>query len=371
MAARGNRFVYTYRSVRRRGHADGRSWRWAFLFRRESQEPRPAADQHERATVEGELREAAEADIRGRLADWSTEDQKLKQAYCRAVSEKRAADASVEKETTEATAVRQKLERVETEVADLGEPELSPRARNFFLILLGIVEFPINLAVFQVWGEAMWMTVLMSLGLGVIIPLIAHFTGHRFRQQQQDRKDKALLWMAPFVALGLLTFIAFWRGEFMSVSAASQLLGVHISPVTATLLFVLLNLAFFFLALLISYQGTHPRAAEHRRLRKHASELRRQLTKEGTEAEAAVKREELAAKGLATARAQRQQTFETARQEARTLAQTYEHLVTVYRNANLAQRRSAACPPCLRLPIEPAELPHELADDAELDWSCE
>ena len=371
MGARGSHFVYTYRSVRRRGRADGRGWRWAFLFRRERQEPRPAADQQERATVESELREAAEADIRGRLAEWSKADQKLKQTYCLAVNEKRAADASVKKETAEAVAAREKLERVEADLADLGEPELSPRARNFFLILLGIVEFPINLAVFQVWGESMWMTVLMSLGLGIIIPLIAHFTGHRFRQQEQDRKDRALLWMAPFVALGLLTFIAFWRGEFMSVSTNIQMLGVRISPVTATLLFVLLNLAFFFLALLISYQGTHPRAAEHRRLHNHAADLRRQLKKEGAEAEAAVRREELAAKELATARARRQQVFETARQEARTLAQTYEHLVTVYRNANLAPRKSAACPPCLRLPIEPAELPHELADDAELDWSCE
>lgn len=368
MRSRKTQFMYTYRSVRRRGCGDGRSWRWALFFHRLPKQPQPLADQTDRAIFENELQQAAEADIQLLAKDWAKEDEKLKRDYCGALKEKQQAEEVLKKETAEADAARDKLGEIEGTLAELGEPAISGRARNAWLVILGLLEFPVNYVVFQLMGESIWITALMSAGLGVLIPGLAHFTGHRFRQQQQTSKDRILLWISPFIAIGLVVFIAFWRGEFMSVNEMSHLLGLKVSPLTATLMFVLLNLAFFFLALFISYEGTHPRAAVYSRVHKHLRELRRRLAKESGEAAAAVKREESAAKALTDARARREQRFEVIRQDAHGIAQSYEHLVTVYRNASLSRRDDV--PPCFKLPIQPAELPSIFLSDGRLDWNC-
>ena len=63
----------------------------------------------------------------------------------------------------------------------------------YFLLLLGIgiCEVPLNLQIFQKFGEAFFITIIMASSLAIAIPVLAHFTGV-FVKQRKEKKEYLL-----------------------------------------------------------------------------------------------------------------------------------------------------------------------------------
>jgi len=363
----GRRFVYSVRMVRRVGRRHGRDWRWRPLLKKEAKQPQPPAEQAEPAEYEQELKAAAESQL-GQVAEqWQKEDQRLYAEYVRAMREHKQAEESLKKEAAEADEAIREHAKARQVVADLGLPSISRRARNTWLVVLAILEFPINKAVFQIFQLNRMETALAAASVGVVIPLLAHLTGYFLRQDVKNARDKTLLWVAPFAGLTVIGAIAYIRSTYLEAENRLDVLGVHINPATMTVIFIVVNMSIFITALITSYHGSHPRGKLFRQASKRLKAATRSLRKETGEAQVARHRFEAAAKAADLARSRRQKRFELLAEEARSVIQRYEHLVRVYRGANLEARRASGRPQCFSVEPVSAVLP---AVFQKLNWNA-
>jgi hypothetical protein len=360
----------TYRSVRRRGKKDGRDWRWKFWppkwpFR-EPKEPSPTEDQDKPAQFELTLKEAAEAEMQWIAEEWRAADEKLKADYCRAQAERKQAKEQYDKEAQEATAAMGVYQKASEELAKISSPALSPSWMIFWLIVIGIGEFPLNAIVFDILGHERTETYLVAAFIGIFFPLAAHVFGSALRQEIKSTTDKVLTAIAPVVVLAFLAVIGFLRAKFFETLKLQELLGITVTPTQATILFIVINVAVFFVAAVISYEGTHANRKEYKTLRRKLKEAFRSLKKESAEAKAAATRLAKAEEWYQQALHRRQKNFERVAERARLIKENNDWLIQVYRDANVEARRNASTPACFKEPPIEAQIPAGLQN---LDWN--
>lgn len=365
------RFVYTYRKVHQRAVEDGRDWRWRFWppkwpFR-EPKESQPASSQSEHALFEMALKEAAENDLEILAEEWQRRDLELKPPFCEALAEHLHAETALTKETSEAQAAAEEFKAAETSFHELRPPALRPGWMYFWLIVIGLCEFPLNSIVFQIFGQEQMETWLVSAGLGVTIPLMADWFGRSLKQSVRSAADRMLMLVAPVVVLALLTTLAFLREKFFEASEAFRLLGLRIAPGQAVAVFIAINIALFFVATIIAYEGSPDDRPLYIIRHRRWKEARRLFHKEMSEAQAAAHRLERAAKMLQRSRTMREKIFERFSSQASYVKENADSYVAIYRSVNLSARRSAECPPCFRLPPPAAAIPASLLT---IDWNC-
>ena len=365
-------FAYGGRMVRRQGVKDGRDWRWKLWppkwpFR-ETKEPHPSLADLACAQFEEELKESAESFMEQEATGWKKLDKILKPEYCVALVKLGQARARARKEEGEVDPVAKQFERAEKLFYELNAPGIDPRWMHFWLIAIAVAEFPLNTVVFQLLGQRMRDTYLIAGGLALVIPLLAHAFGAALRQEKKNFVDKCLIAAAPLVAFGLLFVVAIIRERFMEVSPISQILKVPITPVQGTVLFLALNVALFFVATVLSYEGTHPDRRLYKTRRRNLAHAKASFAKESSEAAAAAREEEVAAATLQQKRTERQKAFEHASAEAQSIKETFDWLVGVYRAANQGSRKTAEKPESFKKLHPEAVLPTLLRT---LEWDCE
>jgi hypothetical protein len=240
----------------------------------------------------------------------------------------------------------------------------------FWLAIIGLAEFPINAIVFEVVGEELWLTYIMAAGLGVLIPLFAHFFAEPLKQTTKSVWDKVLIVLSPMVLLGLLAFIGVFRAKYLEIAEEQGGLDIHLTPAQSTVLFILVNLTFFFVAVLISYAGSYPDKPEHKLRKRKLVEARRVLQRESSEAVSAGQGLEKAEQVLQRAKNVRQKEFESYVARANSLKENNDFYVALYRAANMAARESRGKPPCFNRDPRAAQIPPVLKPNA-LDWDCE
>lgn len=171
---------YTHRRVVRKGRKDGRNWRYTLWPFRHEKQPEPKADQEIAPQYEIEIIKASENEISKEAEDWKELDKKLKPDYCEAVTELDNARKMYLKEADEADIAQEEFNAARQKYESLAMPALDLKWRNFWLVFIAIVEFPLNSVVFNVFGESRILTLLFAAGLCVMIPLFGHFWGCRF-----------------------------------------------------------------------------------------------------------------------------------------------------------------------------------------------
>jgi len=358
--------------VRKQGIRDGRDWRWRLWPPqwplREPKEPHPSLTDAACAQFEEELKESAESFIEQEATEWKKLDKTLKPEYCVALVRLGQARQRAAKEKSEVEPVARQFERAEKLFYQLDAPGLDPRWMHFWLIAIAVAEFPLNTVVFQLLGQRVRETYLIAGGLALVIPLLAHAFGAALRQESKNFVDKCLIAAAPVIAFGLLFVVAIVRERFMEVSPISKLLNVPVTPVQGTVLFLALNVALFFVATILSYEGTHPDRRLYKTRRRNLAHAKSVFAKESAEVAAAAREEEEAAATLQQKRTMRQKHFEHAAAEAQSIKETFDWLVGVYRAANQGARRSADKPESFKKLHPEAMLPATLT---RLEWDCE
>jgi hypothetical protein len=363
---------YTERRVRKQGFHDGRGWRWRFWppewpFR-EPKEPQPDPGRTTHADFELALKEGAENDMQILAERWKELDQELKPEFCAALAVWQRARDRTRKEGKEVGPAERRLQGAEQRLLDLEIPALEPRWMHFWLIVIGVAEFPLNALVFELLQQGMIETYIIAAGLGVVIPLLAHTFGARLRQDEKEFIDQCMIATAPMIAFGLLFLVAIIRERFIQTAGGLAHFGVPIRPLEGTILFLAINVALFFVAVFISYEGTHPKRTLYRTRCRDMKHAQRSLEKESGEAAEAAAQETSAAIKLNRLRQTRHKTFERTVQRAELINEALGFLVGVYRTANLESRKSANRPPAFKLDPPKAELPKSLRQ--ALDWDC-
>jgi hypothetical protein len=126
------------------------------------------------------------------------------------------------------------------------------------ILFLGIGEFPLNTVVFRLFGEAEYLTYVMSSTLAVTIPLLGLFIGIHMRHSLPPRIGNILIAILTPVAMGAALFaISILRNAYIS----TQMSGSNVVSVNQDkLAFALfaLNTLVFFAALVSSFFAHDP-----------------------------------------------------------------------------------------------------------------
>lgn len=119
----------------------------------------------------------------------------------------------------------------------------------YFLLLLGIglCEVPLNLQIFQKFGEAFFITVIMASSLAIAIPVLAHFTGVFIKQRKEKREYNFFI----FLCVALFGIFNFGVSVFRT-SVLAEAMGESASQLNIVI-FTCLNLILFIIGVLAAY----------------------------------------------------------------------------------------------------------------------
>lgn len=358
--------VYTERKVKRQGKKDGRNWKWKFFpFEKEPKSPIPPDDQTEYADYEILLKEAAENDMQKIATAWEAKDEKLKINFCKAKNELESAEKELPKEKQEELIAYNEYKKAQDELLNLSAPTLSPFWMYFWLFVIGIGEFFLNSVVFQIFGQRMFETYLMALGLAVAIPILGHEFGKLLKQEKKRYKEYWIIVLIPIITLVVLFGLAILRAKFFEVAGIQEVLGLKISPTTGTLIFLFINIFLFFISAILSYAGSYPEHEEYKRRKKRYKYAWKNYKKESADVGKVQHRLVKAQKHYIKAKQKRKKVFEYFKGLLKEKKENYEHFVAVYRYQNISQRGKR--PPCFNNPILPVQFPESLQN---LDETC-
>src|SRR5450759_229878 len=134
--------------------------------------------------------------------DYYQEDERLRQEV--------AADAQI-------------IERA----AGLDLPAPSQRMRTLFyaplMVAFGVAEACVNVVIFLVLAMSTTSTYLASLMLAVGLPVLAHFAGKSWKQINQKKQNRLVMWITVGAAVVVITAIAIVRCAYVSVTLQSRL----------------------------------------------------------------------------------------------------------------------------------------------------
>ncbi|MEW6652020.1 MAG: hypothetical protein AB1394_00975 [Bacteroidota bacterium] len=359
--------IYTYRSVVRRAKKDARDWKWRFWpFARETKSQEPKTDQTIEAQYEKELFQLGEGLIAEIAEKWKELDIKLKPEYCEEEKHVQNAGYAWSLERAEATQSAFEFEEAKKKFHEFQPPSLDPSWAIIWLILIGISEFFINSLVLQILGQEQYETYIAAFGMCIIIPLAAHYFGKSLQQTIKSSTDVIWLITTPAVVLLLIGGLSFLRSKYFESLGISKILGVEVTATEATIVFIIINIALFVIAAVISHEGNHPQQKSYKQAKKRYKDSLKVFENDKDAVNIAAKELASASERLQNIKHKRAKIHERLFQEANSIKERIEWLISSYRATNLANRNDV--PECFKKDHNAPEIPNSLR---VLDWNCE
>lgn len=332
----------------------------------------PALEQQEHPFYEHRLKEGAETSIRHLAEEWRSDDRKLKEEYCRLLMAHKNATARIKTIQPD----YQELLEDKDDLDDTWQKTHSvPWTYRALFAFLAACEFPMNSVVFDILGEAKWLTYILAAGLGVVIPLAAHYVGIKLRRESPLEHWRAALktGLIVIVVFAVLIGLAYLRERYVAGSGMAAVLGIEMDPRMVTLVFLSINLLIFVVAVIASYMVhmdvtdaqirsshiTQRSLKEIEELLKDVKGNLDQLKKKCDEI-----REEYSKLAVS-----RNKLFEIYRDRSEICRHSCEYLMNVYRTSNMRARAesSTQIPICFKNVLTIDTCPF----DGELDEECE
>ncbi len=357
---------YTYRSVIRRAKRDARDWKWKFWpFLKEKKPKEPKTDQKIKSQFERELLQSGENQISQIAEEWKESDEKLKPDYCAAFIRYTSALKTLKEEKGEMSESINEYKAAKDKFDNFEPPSLKPGWMLFWLIAIGISEFFINSLVLQILGQNQLETYIAAFSMCVIIPLGAHFFGKSLQQINKSRVDKFWLIITPIIILTLIGGLSFLRSKYFEGMGISKLLGIEVTSTEATIVFIIINIALFVVAAVVSHEGSHPQHKLYSRAKKRFKLAQKELEKDEEDVKKAAKELKSSEKDLEIKKHIRAKTHERLKEEAVTIKESAEWLISAYRATNLANREDV--PECFKEEPKVPVIPQTLLQN---EWEC-
>ncbi len=115
------------------------------------------------------------------------------------------------------------------------------------LIGIGLAEVPLNMQIFQKFGEAFFITIIMASSLAIAIPVLAHFSGVFIKQREEKRE---FLWFSIVCILLFMIFnfgVSIFRAYVLAENIGEE------SSYLNIVIFTCLNLILFVIGVLAAY----------------------------------------------------------------------------------------------------------------------
>jgi len=360
--------IYSYRKVVRRAKRDARDWRWIFWpFLKDKNKPCvPREGQTDVPSFWEELFQLGENLIAPIVGKWKTLDAKLKSEFCDAKKEDTRADKELEQLTKEKESSFEEYKTAKEKLNEFKPPALDKNWEFALLIIIGISELFINRLIFQLFGENELFTNIFSVGIGVVIPLLAFWFGYLLRQQSKSTTEKALLLVIPLGALAVMYVISVLRTAVFEGTGIVRMLKLDLSDTQLTILFYIINIVFFIGATVISYFASHPQGEIYKQAKNIFKTALNEFKEDEKEVKEAANRCEKTESRLEKITHKRAKIHQKLLAEAMTIKESAEWLMKSYKSMNLRYRQDF--PDCFKQQHQAPEIPDLLQ---YLDWNCE
>jgi len=360
--------IYSFRKVVRIAKRDARNWRWRFWpFLKDNSKARvPREGQTETPAYWEELFQLGESLIAPVVEDWKRLDTNLKPEYCDAKKEDIRADKELEKLTIEKESSFNEYKQAKEKLNEFKPPALDKNWEFVLLIIIGVSELFINRLIFQLFGESELFTNIFSVGIGVVVPLLAFWFGYLLRQQVKSTTDKVWLVILPLGALAVMYVISVLRTTVFKGTGIVKTLKLDISDNELTILFYVINIVFFIGATVISYFASHPQGEIYKQAKKIFKTALKEFKDDEKEVKEAADRCEETESRLEKITHKRAKIHQKLLAKAMSIKESAEWLMKSYKAMNLRHRPDF--PECLKNAHRAPEIPNELTN---LDWNCE
>jgi len=115
------------------------------------------------------------------------------------------------------------------------------------LIGIGLAEVPLNMQIFQKFGEAFFITIIMASSLAIAVPVLAHFSGVFIKQREEKRE---FLWFSIVCVVLFMIFnfgVSIFRAYVLAENIGEE------SSYLNIVIFTCLNLILFVIGVLAAY----------------------------------------------------------------------------------------------------------------------
>ena len=349
---------YNECNIRRKGRKDGRNFTWKFWpFIKEKKDPVPPKEQKEIAAFENVLFNFTCNDL-GKISEhWSKIDERLKPKVENAYVALLNAEERYKREKKEADVVEVDYTRAKQDYFSIPAPSFSPTLATLLLIFIAIGEFPLNSMVFQLFGENKMLTYVIAALICVSIPLAAHFFGMSLKNIKKTFTDICLITSLPILVLLEIGAIAWVREKYFEAMMLNSIVNLKLSSQQLTIIFIIINLAIFFIATFISYTSSYENSQEYRSKKRLYKRIKKRYDKEYHEEAVANRELEKIEKAFKQLRQLREKRFEQYKSKAEQLIKVFEGFIWCYRDSNINVRYTTGKPACFDIKINLPELP--------------
>ena len=247
-----------------------------------------------------------------------------------------------------------------------------PKVYWALFIFLAISEFPMNSIVFDILGEAKWLTYLLAAGLCVVIPLSAPYMGIVLKRESPLKHARAALIAAVlFIAVALVLIgLAYLRERFVAGSGVAELLGIKMDARMVTIVFLSINLLVFVVASFASHMThidvTDEQIKKYHITRRELKEAEDLIESQGSDLESLKRAQDKVEEKISTLAVTREKVFNQYCEVAEAQRDTCQWLINVYRTMNMRVRESQEVPECFKNDLEISISPF----DKSLDKEC-
>jgi len=228
----------------------------------------PAWDDSDHAPYVMKLVDNAEQKIHGIEAQFDRKDYGLHREFARARS--RYQEATEQQDEAQ----RDYDDAVTQYENDHGRKPVGVRPVNpltywaGMILLMVLIEFPLNLSAFKQLRQPIWVTAMMALGMSLVLALLAHLAASWIVHPRSDKthQNVGLVFLFVVVPLGLLGLSYFREMYIQDAHAkAAQLLGdssvvmsIHVGLASGLLIFFIVNLILYGAGILWSLREMSP-----------------------------------------------------------------------------------------------------------------
>jgi hypothetical protein len=296
---------------------------------------------------------------------WEEQEKTLEGQYRNAVDKKNIAEVDLEKAEVEKETAEARFMGTEADLRNLEHVSPGKKWYWVFFIFLIIVEFPINSFAFQIFGESIWLTILLSLLICFAIPYSAHMAGMELKSGVSKSKTVTIkFFFMIFIVVGILITIAYMREKFFEGAKPQEVLGVELDNRIITLLFFLINGLVFLIAMWTSYNA-HPKDPKtYHTLLTDYDNARKNKIESFRKYQVAKEAMEKANETLNNITAKRKNGFDARQNEAYEYVDRCRNTINYYRTKNLQIRPDNTTPRCFEKDIV-IKFPNSLE---KLDW---
>lgn len=150
---------------------------------------------------------------------------------------------------------------------------MNPWVANLIVVALALGEFPLNMIVFRMFGEAEVLTWVMASTISLTIPILAFFLGRHLRHTLPEKLgDWTMAVAASGIVVGLIYFVSELRTSYILQEGAARHPGIVDKSLIA------INGVLFLAALLSSFMSADPDKTLDQ-TRKGLNSLRKKLKK--------------------------------------------------------------------------------------------